>query len=601
MGKKFILIFFLSLLCLNVKAANIDSLHKVLYKAFLAETKAKSDAHFKESLIWVEDDSSRAYYNYFKYYYFYKNQIKDSTQFYYTKAIDGLYNTQQYPEFFRLRNNFFWDLIDESKYDEAVRIGLENIEYAEQLKDTGNQMEFTAHLAVVYHDIAEYEKGIETAQRGLKISDDPKYTYARIYCYNAIGICFDDWGKYDSAIYYHRLNLSLQENDGSKDLSQTLNNLGNTYSKLNELDSAIKYISRAVEIDKSLRNDYSMATSLNNLGGLLRRQKKYKEAKFYLDTALFYAQKSNNTEKKRDVYYNLYSYHNDLQNYKKALSYLDLYHTFKDSMLNNERVKIINDLEYKAKEAKLSEKVSQAEAATNLRNFWIVLVTGFLLIMILVARQLYLKRKQSVKEAQLRLQNERLRISRDLHDNLGAELTYISSIIDQKVYDVKDPEKKAELENISNSSRHAMDQMRETIWAIKTDEITLSKFANKVKNTSLKYASAANMELDIRTSGEDIVMPPSKVIVLFRVCQEAINNAVKYSHGQKISLEMNLENQAYTLTIKDDGLGFDPKTVKRGYGLNNMEERMAEIEGTFEIHSAQSLGTTVTLKGPLAL
>lgn len=373
-------------------------------------------------------------------------------------------------------------------------------------------------------------------------------------------------GVLDSAIYYHRINLQLIKDDPHQ-LSQTLNNLGNTYSKNDQLDSAKKYILLAVEQDKIAGNAYKKATSLNNYAGLLMRDNEYNEAKFFLDSALHYSILSASNEKKRDVYSNLSTYFKKTGDYKQALKYLSLYHTFKDSMLNNERVRIINNLEFKAKEAELSEQISRAKASTALRNFWIVLVSGILLVTLLIARQLYIKRKRAAEEAKLKLQNERLRISRDLHDNLGAELTYISSIIDQKAYDIKDPEKKAELEHISNSSRHAVDQMRETIWAIKTDEIIVSKFANKIKNTSAKYAKAAQMELDVRTSGEDALMPPSKVIVLFRVCQEAINNAVKYSNGKTISLDMNIENNQYTITISDDGLGFDINTVKKVMGL----------------------------------
>jgi signal transduction histidine kinase len=67
------------------------------------------------------------------------------------------------------------------------------------------------------------------------------------------------------------------------------------------------------------------------------------------------------------------------------------------------------------------------------------------------------------QEGQLKLQEERLRISRDLHDNIGAELSYISSLIDQKTYGLADEKLKMEFEQLSNSSRSAMSQLRETI------------------------------------------------------------------------------------------------------------------------------------------
>jgi signal transduction histidine kinase len=599
MGRKVLLLVWTFLSIIHLHGNDLDSLRSALIKAYNATDSVQADELFQDAKYWVTNDSTLAHYTYFKYFYFYKRGKKDSSDFYLFKALPMLKSTSQWTQYFSLTNNLFWDKVDESKYDEAVILGKKNIEFSKEIGDTQSLIGFHANLAIVYHDIAQYDKGIGIAKKGISLATNPQYIDDKSNCINAIGICFDDWGKPDSAIAYHRKNIHILKKLDPYGLSQSYNNLGNTYSKIDELDSAIKYITLASEMDKKDQNAYKLATSLNNLGGLYLRLKKYDLAKINLDTALLYSLSSRNNEKLRDVYFNLSKYYLETEQYKLAHKYQASYHTYKDSMLDNERIKIISDLESKAKEAQLGEQISKAKAATNLRNLWIVAVSAILLLTILIAYQLYIKRKRAQEESQLRLQNERLRISRDLHDNLGAELTYISSIVDQKAFSIKDPEKKAEMEQISSSSRHAMDQMRETIWAIKTNDINIERFALKILQTSKKYAESVNAVLKVNTSGDNVMLPPSVVIVLLRICQESINNAVKYAKCENIQIDINVENPAFQVEIKDDGIGFDINKVKKGYGLGNMKERIEEIGGQFNIFSTPTKGTITTISGIL--
>jgi signal transduction histidine kinase len=230
------------------------------------------------------------------------------------------------------------------------------------------------------------------------------------------------------------------------------------------------------------------------------------------------------------------------------------------------------------------------------RNLWIVAIGALLLLALAFVRQMFLKRQQTAQQTQLKLQEERLRISRDLHDNIGAELTYISSVIDQKTFGMKDPEEKREYERLSDSSRSAMAQLRETIWAIKTEEITIEKFATKLNELSRKYSEGLGVKLSVAQSGENYLLPTAKVINLFRVCQEAINNAIKYSGCSEIRLELNAENNVLNMSIVDNGKGFDTATTKTGYGLQNMRERIEELGGKYTLQSGVDKGTEISIE-----
>lgn len=193
MGKRILLILVVALLCKKNRAMQLDSLHDVLYHAYIAESDSQANLYFKKAQKLIVDDSSVAYYNYFKFFY-YLGKRSDSTKYYASIALPQLYKTKFYTEFFRIRNAVYWDYIDASQYDKAVAYGIENLEWAKKVQDTGRWIGYYADIAVAYHDIAEYQKAIETAQKGLRISTHPKFLFDRASCINAIGISFDDWG-----------------------------------------------------------------------------------------------------------------------------------------------------------------------------------------------------------------------------------------------------------------------------------------------------------------------------------------------------------------------------------------------------------------------
>ena len=82
---------------------------------------------------------------------------------------------------------------------------------------------------------------------------------------------------------------------------------------------------------------------------------------------------------------------------------------------------------------------------------------------------------------------------------------------------------------------------------------------------------------------------------IFRVVQEAINNAIKYADAQKITIELSKNNEHFIVSILDNGKGFNINTVELGNGLSNMEKRMNDIKGSVTIKSAENKGTEILL------
>jgi two-component system, sensor histidine kinase LadS len=221
-----------------------------------------------------------------------------------------------------------------------------------------------------------------------------------------------------------------------------------------------------------------------------------------------------------------------------------------------------------------------------------------------LSRTIEAERKQQFEqiqrlEAQYKLQSEKERISRDLHDNIGSQLTYITSNIDYYSSKLGEDETRHKLNSLSDYVRTTTQQLRDTIWAINNEEIKIGELSKRIKNYSSKqFENDENVDFEFKIDSkiEQTKLSSIQSLNLFRVLQEAINNIKKHSGATNISIEIHQENNQIIVQIKDNGLGFDTTQSKEGhYGLINMKNRIEEIGGSFEIESELGLGTVVLI------
>jgi signal transduction histidine kinase len=214
-------------------------------------------------------------------------------------------------------------------------------------------------------------------------------------------------------------------------------------------------------------------------------------------------------------------------------------------------------------------------------------------------KEIDLKDTLSKIKTQNRLQEQRLRISRDLHDNIGSQLTFIISSIDNLNYISKDINEKLKdkLSSISSFTGSTIHELRDTIWAMKKSEISIEDLNTRVLSYVEKAKTATeNIQFDIKQDIQnDTTFSSKNGMNIFRVIQEAINNSIKYAEASKISIYTYQEKGKLIFIVKDNGIGFDIKTVELGNGLANMEKRISEINGELIISSKINSGTEVKI------
>ncbi len=228
----------------------------------------------------------------------------------------------------------------------------------------------------------------------------------------------------------------------------------------------------------------------------------------------------------------------------------------------------------------------------------IALVIGILLIVFIVIWRINiinLKKKQKELEATQAIQKEKERISRDLHDNVGGQLSYVLYSLDG--INTDDKSKRTEITgNVNESVRNVISNLRETIWAINDEAISINDFSDKLKvyvrsmfrNTETKISFTENILID--TQLNSLVG-----LNLYRICQEIINNAFKHSKATELIVNIKSENKVI-VEIFDNGVGFDLESVEKdGFGLANIKSRASEVGITLELESKRNDGVKYKL------
>jgi signal transduction histidine kinase len=209
------------------------------------------------------------------------------------------------------------------------------------------------------------------------------------------------------------------------------------------------------------------------------------------------------------------------------------------------------------------------------------------------------KRKFQKKLQALKLQEEleieRQRISRDLHDNMGAYTSALIANVQQLKSTTGD---NADLQKMQTNAEQILSSLRETIWVLNNKEITVQEFSDGFKNYCFKLLK--NFEHISFDADENITnnftLQASKAIHLNKIMQEVVQNIIKHANATDINYTLNTKDDLL-IQITDNGKGFDINSKTNGYGLENIQWRAKEAGLDVSIHSKS--GCNITIKNTL--
>ena len=212
-------------------------------------------------------------------------------------------------------------------------------------------------------------------------------------------------------------------------------------------------------------------------------------------------------------------------------------------------------------------------------------------------------------EQQQSLERERMRIARDMHDEMGSKLTKISFLSEHAQVDAESSGPLADkIESIAQTSRELLQTMDEIVWVVNPHNDTLENLVAYLSHYAVEYFQNTSVECEMRLPQE---IPHYPLVSearhnLFLTFEEALNNVLKHSAAGKVKVEMTANALEFEVKVADDGKGFAVPVVsaapvptrggRGGNGLTNMRQRLLDIGGECLIASQPGQGTTVTLR-----
>lgn len=211
-----------------------------------------------------------------------------------------------------------------------------------------------------------------------------------------------------------------------------------------------------------------------------------------------------------------------------------------------------------------------------------------------------IEHQREILATQIEMQQQTMQhIGREIHDNIGQKLTLASLYTQQLAYENKAPQINDNIENISNIINTSLSELRQLSKSLTDNTIETNSVFALIQAECQNIQVFKKCDFSFNNQASQLQLSYQTKSVLVRIVQEFLQNSIKHSNCQKITVTLDKNNENLQLSMQDDGNGFDvSKTQNNGIGLSNMKKRTEIIDGTFLMQSNNN-GTKLIIEIPL--
>jgi signal transduction histidine kinase len=210
---------------------------------------------------------------------------------------------------------------------------------------------------------------------------------------------------------------------------------------------------------------------------------------------------------------------------------------------------------------------------------------------------------QQLRQYALRIENvatlqERNRIAREIHDSLGHTLTVFNLHLEAalRLWQSNPAEAQALIVEAKQLGATTLQEVRQSVATLRTDPLQGKSLAQAIGDLAEDFQRFTTIPPDLQLSVTDLA-PISLKTAIYRIVQEGLTNIYKYANATQVSIQLYIA-EGVTLTIQDNGQGFQPEQITTGFGLQGMRERVLALNGTFEVMTAPDRGCQIVAKFP---
>ncbi|HEX8277896.1 MAG TPA: histidine kinase, partial [Segetibacter sp.] len=460
-------------------------------------------------------------------------------------------------------------LIRSNLFEKAIGQGFQLLQKSEANKDTLMQIKAKNVIGWAYMELSQHRTAIDWLKKALATSNNDIYFDKYTAVYANIASNYNNISRFDSALFY--INKALIAVERFNDLTAQANALNikaDVLINLHEIKPAEALLKQALDIRRRIGDPFYIVSDYFQLSVFYANngepRKGIETALKGIETAKLF----NLTSKLPLLYTGLaesYKMAGDVTNYAKTLETIIV---LKDSIYQKNSTENLAALQ-SSYEVQKNENIIIQQKLDILKRDYLV-IAAVLVILLTVISGIYLYRKyrnrQSKKLNQiLELQkqneisavseaeeNQRKRIAAELHDNMGAQISFITSNIDW-ILDAPKPltdlEQMERLQLVYQTSQGLMLSLRETIWALSRDKISIEEFSDKLKSY-IKAFIQLQPQLHFQSREElnlVIMLSPLLALNIFRIFQEGVNNAIKYAKASKLFLKITCSGKDFEI------------------------------------------------------
>ena len=468
------------------------------------------------------------------------------------------------------------------------------------------------NIGISYIKLKDWPKAKEYMTKSFGLCQKYEIKRGMAFTLGNLGIINKNQGDFVLAIEaYLQSNVLLQELNDQRGLARNYDNLGALYEKQGNYTLSRQYYDKSLHTSQSMGDQSIMATAFHNLGSICAKQGDFNSSVANYNKSLAIAEKLDNKDVVRDSYLGLAKLYENNGRYGLALEHQKSYMKWKDSIINEEHLKNVSELEIKyetekkendilllsQQKLKADAKLDQQRARIKRLSYGILAVTVILGAGIILIFQYHKNRKQrelieTISETQIA---ERHRIARDLHDSIGGSLALAKNKL-QIVKENPEEGRSTIADSIETLSQTA-NRVRQIAHNLMPGELVKFGLVPAI-NTTLENLKDTSLKAELYTFNMEERIHPTKEIHLFRIIQEAVQNVIKHAQANQLNISLNKHRKYISLMVEDNGVGMDSHKTPSGIGLDNMKSRVSQLKGTLNIDSIQGRGTTISIQIP---
>lgn len=496
-----------------------------------------------------------------------------------------------------IHNNIAAIYKEQKRYKKSLEYYLKTTAYYEQSGDSVLLAETWINTAIVHIFIGEKDKAIDLLNNALNCIQDKQLPETMLIAHTNLAFAYTEKRSYKQALHYLKIaEEAAKQQQDLHTLTFIANLYGATWFYLGDYPKAIRYYTQSYESGKEL--------------GLLNEQKK----------ALF----------------GLYEAEQKTGNFQQALIWHEQYMSIADSLFNSENQQQLAELEEKYDTQQKAQKITRLSARNravslqqkltsnqlklSVMSGALILVGVIFLSMFFYQRsrrqdallvsaqerhneqvnQLMTKQEINLLETAIAAQqDERKKLAKDIHDNLGsylATLKYQHEVVKPGAENPKLLQHHAATAQLISD---ACAEVRTIAHQMATGFDTQFSLVPAVNELIQRIRSTSQFHLEWYHYPDELQLPRAAAVSIYKVIQELFSNVLKHARAKNVECHVHQNDDEINILLEDDGIGFNQASTSGGMGLLNMRERVAQLNGTFEINSRPSGGTTVVIIVPL--